>query len=145
MDSLRGRSANMRHNKQKRPNPISETTKRRWRYGKQSANGIKDTIRQLANVNKATDEHERALRDLEHDKPQAPKVPRLVYGDATPAALQTSLATVWPAGGILSAEARIVFGAHGMNKENIMQNLALFNVLWDGGSIPTDRRTTESL
>jgi putative DNA primase/helicase len=58
--------------------------------------------------------------------------------------LQSKLATEWPSGAILSAEAGIVFGAHGMNKENIMQNLALFNVLWDGGSNPTDRRTSES-
>ena len=49
--------------------------------------GVKDKIRQQAKVNKPTTELESALRDLEHDKPVAPRIPRLLYVDATPEAL----------------------------------------------------------
>ena len=106
--------------------------------------GIKEKIRQLAKENKPTGDKEAALRDLEHDKPEPPRVPRLLYADATPEALAYGLAKNWPSGGVVSAEAGIVFGAHGMGKDSVMRNLALLNVLWDGGNLTIDRRTTES-
>ena len=48
---------------------------------------------------------------------------------------------VWrpPSGGVLSAEAGAVFGAHGMGQDTILRNLALLNVLWDGGEMAIDR------
>ncbi len=106
--------------------------------------GIKDKIRQLAKASKPTGDMESLLRDLENCKPVPPRVPRLIYADATPEALAYGLAKQWPAGGVVSAEAGIVFGAHGMGKDSIMRNLGLLNTLWDGGSMTTDRRTTES-
>jgi len=106
--------------------------------------GIKEKIRQLAKENKPTGEKEAALRDLEHDKPEPPRVPRLLYADATPEALAFGLAKNWPSSGVVSAEAGIVFGAHGMGKNSVMRNLALLNVLWDGGNLTIDRRTAES-
>ncbi|MFZ5620687.1 MAG: YfjI family protein [Pseudomonadota bacterium] len=106
--------------------------------------GIKEKIRQLAKENKPTGDQEVALRDLEHDKPEPPRVPRLLYADATPEALAYGLARNWPSGGVVSAEAGIVFGAHGMGKDSVMRNLALLNVLWDGGNLTVDRRTVES-
>ena len=106
--------------------------------------GIKEKIRQLAKDNKPTANLEAALRDLEHDKPEPPRVPRLLYADATPEALAFCLAKNWPSGGVVSAEAGIVFGAHGMGKDSVMRNLALLNVLWDGGHLTIDRRTAES-
>lgn len=106
--------------------------------------GIKEKIRQLAKENKPTGDKEAALRDLEHDKPEPPRVPRLLYADATPEALAFGLAKNWPSGGVVSAEAGIVFGAHGMGKDSVMRNLALLNVLWDGGNLTIDRRTAES-
>jgi putative DNA primase/helicase len=106
--------------------------------------GIKEKIRQLAKENKPTANLEAALRDLEHDKPEPPRVPRLLYADATPEALAFGLAKNWPSGGVVSAEAGIVFGAHGMSKDSVMRNLALLNVLWDGGHLTIDRRTAES-
>lgn len=86
----------------------------------------------------------RALRDLEHDKPEPPKIPRLLYADATPEALAYGLAKQWPSGGVVSAEAGIVFGSHGMGKDSVMRNLGLLNQLWDGTSLTIDRRSTES-
>ncbi len=106
--------------------------------------GIKEKIRQLAKENKPTSDREAALREIEHDKPEPPRVPRLLYGDATPEALAYGLAKHWPSGGVVSAEDGIVFGAHGMGKDSVMRNLALLNVLWDGGHLPIDRRTAES-
>jgi putative DNA primase/helicase len=44
---------------------------------------------------------------------------------------------------VLSSEAGIVFGSHGMSGDSAMRNMSLINVLWDGGSITIDRRTGE--
>lgn len=106
--------------------------------------GIKEKIRQVAKQNKPTANLEATLRDLEHDQPEPPRVPRLLYADATPEALAYGLAKNWPSGGVVSAEAGIVFGAHGMGKDSVMRNLALLNVLWDGGNFAIDRRAGES-
>ena len=76
--------------------------------------------------------------------PVPPLVPRLLYADATPEALAHALATGWPSGGVLSAEAGAVFGAHGMGQDTILRNLALLNVLWDGGEMAIDRRSKAS-
>jgi len=106
--------------------------------------GIKDKIRHLAKDNKPTADMESGLRDLEHVKPVPPRVPRLMYADVTPEALAHGLATKWPSGGVVSAEAGIVFGSHGMGKDSVMRNLATLNQLWDGTSLTIDRRTSES-
>ena len=107
-------------------------------------NGIKEKIRQLAKESKPTADREMALRRLEHEKPEPPRVPRLLYTDATPEALAYGLAKQWPSGGVVSAEAGVVFGSHGMGKDSVMRNLGLLNQLWDGASLTIDRRTTES-
>jgi putative DNA primase/helicase len=106
--------------------------------------GVKEKIRQLAKDKKPTADMESALRDLEHDQPEAPRIPRLLYADATPEALAYGLAKQWPSGGVVSAEAGIVFGSHGMGKDSVMRNLGLLNQLWDGTSLTIDRRSTES-
>jgi len=107
-------------------------------------NGIKDKIRRLAKDKKPTAELENDLRELGHNKPMPPQIPRLIYGDVTPEELAYKLANDWPSGGVMSAEAGIVFGSHGMGKDSVTRNLARLNVLWDGGELPIDRRTTES-
>jgi putative DNA primase/helicase len=106
--------------------------------------GVKENIRQLAKAGKPTCSAEQTLRDLEHDKPEPPRIPRLLYADATPEALAYGLAKQWPSGGVVSAEAGIVFGSHGMGKDSVMRNLGLLNQLWDGTSLTIDRRSTES-
>ena len=93
---------------------------------------------------KSTDKLKADLRELEHDKPEPPRVPRLLLGDETPENLAWGLAKHWPSAGVVSAEAGIVFGAHGMGKDSVMRNLGLLNVLWDGGSHSVGRRTSES-
>lgn len=106
--------------------------------------GIKELIRQLAKGGKSTQSAESSLRDMEHDKPEEPQVPRLIFADATPEALAFGLAKKWPSGGVVSAEAGIVFGSHGMGGDSVMRNLATLNQLWDGNSLTIDRKSSES-
>lgn len=106
--------------------------------------GIKDKIRSDAKSGKPTASLGEKLRSLEHDKPEPPRIPRLIYADATPEALACSLAKQWPSGGVVSAEAGIVFGSHGMGKDSVMRNLSTLNQLWDGTSLKIDRKTSES-
>jgi len=80
----------------------------------------------------------------EHDKPTPPKIPKLLLGDETPENLAWGLAKKYPSAGVLSNEAGVVFGAHGMSKDSAMRNLGLLNILWDGGTLSVGRRTSES-
>jgi len=84
------------------------------------------------------------LAEHQHQQPEQPRVPRLLLGDETPENLAWSLAKQWPSAGVLSSEAGVVFGSHGMGKDSAMRNLALLNVLWDGGVHSIGRRTSES-
>ena len=84
------------------------------------------------------------LAEHQHRQPETPKIPRLIYADATPEALAYAMAKQWPSGGVMSAEGGIVFGSHGMGKDSVMRNLAMLNQLWDGNSLTIDRRTSES-
>ncbi|WNC90516.1 YfjI family protein [Paraburkholderia sp. FT54] len=107
-------------------------------------NGLKEKIKGEVKARKPTIALEGELRDLEHEKPEPPKVPRLIYADVTPEALAFSLGKQWPSGGVVSAEAGIVFGSHGMGSDSVMRNLATLNQLWDGNTLQIDRRTSES-
>lgn len=107
--------------------------------------GVKKQISQLAKESKPTANMEAALLALSREKPEAPRIPRLLYADVTPEALAYALAKQWPSAGVVTAEAGIVFGSHGMGKESVMRNLGLLNQLWDGTSLTIDRRTSEAL
>lgn len=106
--------------------------------------GLLESIKRKRRDAQDTAEDDRALTDLRATAPAPVTVPRLLYADATPEALSHALATGWPSAAVLSAEAGAVFGAHGMGYETILRNLALLNVLWDGGEIAVDRRSKPS-
>lgn len=106
--------------------------------------GLKQKIKETAKQQKPTGTLTTHLLQLKQDEPIAVRVPRLIYGDSTPEQLGYALAKHWPSGGVLSSEAGIVFGSHGMSGDSAMRNMALLNVLWDGGSHTIDRRTSES-
>lgn len=106
--------------------------------------GILDAIKHKRRRSQDTAKEEGELDALAREAPPSIAVPRLLYADATPEALAHALATGWPSGGVLSAEAGAVFGAHGMGYDTILRNLALLNVLWDGGAIAVDRRSKPS-
>jgi putative DNA primase/helicase len=106
--------------------------------------GIKDKIRQFAKESKQTLNLERDLRALEDEEPEAIKIPSLLHGDVTPEELARCMAKDWPSGGIISSEAGVVLGSHGMGKESAMRNFSLLNQLWDGGEVKIGRKTSES-
>jgi len=106
--------------------------------------GILSAVRDAGRKGKPTDKLRADLAELQHRKPEPPRVPRLILGDETPENLAWSLAKQWPSAGVLSSEAGVVFGSHGMGKDSVMRNLALLNVLWDGGTHSIGRRTSES-
>lgn len=106
--------------------------------------GLLDAIKLKRRREKATHSEEAAIAALLKEAPPQLAVPRLLYADATPEALAHALATGWASAGVLSAEAGAVFGAHGMGQDTLLRNLALLNVLWDGGEMAIDRRTHPS-
>jgi putative DNA primase/helicase len=75
--------------------------------------GVLQVIKHATKSGKSTSDKEGELERLEADKPQAPRVPSLIYGDTTPEALAWHLTQAWPSGGVLSSEAGIVFDRHG--------------------------------
>jgi len=87
---------------------------------------------------------EQALIELQHQMPEKPLVPRLMYTDATTEALAYSLTHSWPSAGLVSSEAGAVFGGYSMGTDTVVRNLALLNQLWDGADFSIDRRTKES-
>jgi putative DNA primase/helicase len=106
--------------------------------------GILSAVKDAGKKGKPTDRLRADLAQLQQDKPDPPRVPRLILGDETPENLAWSLAKQWPSAGVLSSEAGVVFGGHAMGRDSIMRNLALLNVLWDGGTHSIGRRTSES-
>lgn len=106
--------------------------------------GILSAIKEAGKKGKPADKLRADLAELEREKPVPPRVPRLIYGDATPEALTWGLAMHWPSAGIVSSEAAAIFGSHGMGRESIMRNLGILNQLWDGARLTFDRRTSDS-
>jgi len=106
--------------------------------------GLLSAIKDAGKKGKPADKMKVDLAELHLRKPRPPRVPKLLLGDDTPENLAWRLATEWPSGGVLSAEAGIILGAHGMGKDSAMRNLALHNILWDGNSHEVGRRTSES-
>lgn len=107
-------------------------------------NGMKDRIRQDAKKDLDTSNLEKKLKGLMASPPKHPRIPRLIYTDATPEALAYSLYKQWPAGGLISAEGGQILGSHGMSPNSVMRNLGMLNQLWDGKPFHSDRKTSES-
>lgn len=105
--------------------------------------GIQDDIKTKAKKGDSAAGQIKALHDLDASKPKPPRVPRLIYSDATPEALASNLVHGWPSGGVFSNEGGIVLGGHAMNKDVAMRNMARLNQLWDGRIAATDRITTD--
>ncbi len=108
------------------------------------AGGISEGIRSAAKSGKDTQDLAAKLVDHEHAKPEPPRVPRLIYGDASTEKLTRNLAKEWPSAGIVSSEGGGVFGAYGLSQDSVMRTLAAYDTLWDGGDLVTDRVSSES-
>jgi putative DNA primase/helicase len=107
-----------------------------WEATKQAA-GSK--LESAAKGGKALEGCQAELADLERGKPTPPRIPRIIYADATQEKLLRCLATAWPSAAIVSSEGGAVFGAHAMGRDSVMRTLGSLNVLWDGGVLPVDR------
>ncbi|QBQ56383.1 DUF3987 domain-containing protein [Nitrosococcus wardiae] len=83
------------------------------------------------------------LKELDHNRPEEHRTPRLVYEDFTPEGLKWDLATKWPSAGIMSSEAGIVLGSHGMGKDSIMRRLGHTKQIVGRDSNAISRRTSE--
>ena len=118
-----------------------EAQKTAWEAKK---SGHLAAIQSASKSGKDSTEFEMQMVDLEMNKPEAPPFPQLLFGDSTPEALAFALGNRWPIGAVLASEAGIVFGAHGMNKDSVMRNLALLNTLWDGQPLRIDRKSGPS-
>lgn len=106
--------------------------------------GLKQQIKETAKKQNPVEALTKQLSDLKFDEPEAIRVPRLIYGDVTPEQLAFSLAKGWPSAGVLSSEAGIVFGGHGMRGDSAMSSMSLINMMWEGGKLPIDRKTSDS-
>lgn len=130
--------------KQEAAKPLIQAYKSEHDAWEAQRSGLKEKIKQLSKDGKPSAAQVQQLHDLDADEPTAPRVPRLIYGDATPEALTYALAKQWPSGGVISSEAGSVFGGHGMGSDSVMRNLAALNQLWDGATLPVERRSSES-
>ena len=106
--------------------------------------GLLLKIKEAGKNQRPTGDLRASLAQLQHEKPETPRVPRVLLGDETPENLTWGLARQWPSAGVVSSEAGQILGAHGMGKDSVMRNLGLLNVLWEGGTHSVGRRTSES-
>jgi putative DNA primase/helicase len=106
--------------------------------------GIITAIKGAGRSGKSTENLKSNLVEIQNSKPEPPRVPYLLLGDETPENLALRLAKEWPSRGVISSEAGLVLGSHGMGKDSIMRNLSLYNILWDGGTLEIGRKTSES-
>ena len=118
-----------------------ESAKVAWELRRQSCI---DRIKTVAQKQQDTSRLEHDLSEIELEQPERPRIPHILLGDETPESLAHVLRFDWPSAGIVSSEAGIVFGSHGMGSDSIMRNLGLLNVLWDGGEHSVGRRSKES-
>jgi len=107
--------------------------------------GLLDAIKSAAKTGESTEELTAQLKQHDTDRPEAIRVPRLIYSDVTTEQLIHLLAKQWPSAIESSSEAGQIFGSHGANSDNAMKYFAARNILWDGGEITSDRRTTDSI
>lgn len=87
---------------------------------------------------KSTTDIESQLARLQARAPERPVMPKLVVGDATIEALLARLHKQWPSAGVFSDEASSVFSSRTLN------NLGVYNKLWDGDPLHVDRVHSDS-
>jgi putative DNA primase/helicase len=106
--------------------------------------GYKQAIKKSAASGMMDKQIVEQLKALELNRPAEPRIPTILRMDDTPEALGLALAR-WPVAATLSSEAGIIFGAHGMNPDSVMRNMATLNTCWDGGHISRARASTQGV
>ncbi|HMU88780.1 MAG TPA: DUF3987 domain-containing protein, partial [Agitococcus sp.] len=102
-------------------------------------NGLHASLTHASKNGEPTDDLKEKIKTHAITKPMQPKGTTFLYEDATIEALTKGLYFNSPSGGIFSSEAGVVFGGHGMNKDNSTRNMAALNKLWDDDSIIVGR------
>ena len=110
---------------------------------KAEVEGLESLVKSEARKRKPTTNLQGELAEVMSRQPVPPKVPDLLYADATPEALGHGL-TKWPSAGLMAHEGGVVFGGHAMSADAAMRNFALLDSLWDGMPHQVRRRTSES-
>ncbi len=122
---------------------VAEAADKRAGWNAERA-GVLAAITAAGKKGQSTADLQTRLLAMDAGKPKLVQVPVLRRTDSTPEALGFQLATEWPAAGVMSSEAGVVFGSHGMGDASLQRNLALLNILWDGGSLSVSRRTSQN-
>ena len=104
--------------------------------------GLLESVKKAAKCGKPSEDLEGRLIALQRREPEPPRWPKLLLLDETPESLSSKLAIRYPVAGILSSEAGLIFGAHGMNRETAMRSLTLLNTLWDGTVFEAGRKVS---
>ena len=111
----------------------------------QECEAVRASIKQARKSGESTEEARTELEQLEADKPEPVRVPRVLLESETAENLAWTLRPEgWPSAGLLSSEAGVIFGGHAMRRDSQMQNLSLINKLWSGEPYRVGRRTSES-
>lgn len=105
--------------------------------------GIEQAIQRATTKGQPTDQLEQHLKDLELSEPREPIIPNLLMQDQTPEGLAKSLNS-YPSAGLISSEAGIVLGGHGMGKDSASRNMGMLNDLWSGQTIKISRAQSAS-
>lgn len=112
-----------------------------WQHKKRNA---ESTLASAIDNGEDTTELAEQLADIEQEQPDAVRCPSILLEDTTPESLAFELHHTWSSGGILSSEAGVVFGGHGMKIDSIQRNLATLNKFWEGGELKVIRRGSAS-
>jgi len=100
--------------------------------------GLAQAIRKAAKNQEPTGDLARELQKLQTREPVKPKVPKLVFQDATPEAIARSLHENSPSAGLFSDEGAIIFDSRAMGR------LGMLNALWGGDPYHVERVTQPS-
>lgn len=105
--------------------------------------GIEKRIETLASKDQDYSEAAEKMRELEANPPPAPLIPDLIMQDQTPEGMAKALKR-YPSICLLSSEAAVVLGGHGMGKDSASRNQGMMNDLWSGQPIKITRAMAES-
>ncbi|AUU99612.1 hypothetical protein PUATCC27989T_05194 [Phytobacter ursingii] len=96
---------------------------------------MKSEIRRGKDVSDTEEE----IKQLLFSCPSAPTRYKLIFNDATPAAIKNYLNGPWRSVGIMSDEAGTIFNGYGLNE------LPFINKLWDGSTFSVERKNSPEL
>jgi putative DNA primase/helicase len=119
---------------------VARAEHKAWEAAKR---GIEKRIETLASKDQDFSQAKEKLAELEANPPQAVLIPDLIMQDQTPEGMAKALKR-YPSICLLSSEAAVVLGGHGMGKDSASRNQGMMNDLWSGQPIKITRAMAES-